>query len=100
MIQQTNQAWTPPPNLKISDWADSYRKLSPESSAESGAWKTSRAPYQREIMDSFNDPSIQRIVFMKSAQVGATEILLNVISLATPFTVDVKLKLKILASSS
>ncbi len=79
MIQQTNQAWTPPPNLKISDWADSYRKLSPESSAESGAWKTSRAPYQREIMDSFNDPSIQRIVFMKSAQVGATEILLNVI---------------------
>jgi phage terminase large subunit GpA-like protein len=30
-------------------------------------------------MDSFNDPSIQRIVFMKSAQVGATEILLNVI---------------------
>ena len=79
MIQQTSQAWTPPPNLKISDWADSYRKLSPESSAESGAWKTSRAPYQREIMDSFNDPSIQRIVFMKSAQVGATEILLNVI---------------------
>ena len=79
MIQQTNQAWTPPPNLKISDWADSYRKLSPESSAESGAWKTSRAPYQKEIMDSFNDPSIQRIVFMKSAQVGATEILLNVI---------------------
>jgi phage terminase large subunit GpA-like protein len=79
VIQQTSQAWTPPPNLKISDWADSYRKLSPESSAESGAWKTSRAPYQREIMDSFNDPSIQRIVFMKSAQVGATEILLNVI---------------------
>ena len=79
MIQQTSQAWTPPPNLKISDWADAYRKLSPESSAESGAWKTSRAPYQREIMDSFNDPSIQRIVFMKSAQVGATEILLNVI---------------------
>jgi len=30
-------------------------------------------------MDSFNDPDIQRIVFMKSAQVGATEILLNVI---------------------
>lgn len=79
MIQQTNQAWTPPPNLKISDWADAYRKLSPESSAESGSWKTSRAPYQREIMDAFNDPNIQRIVFMKSAQVGATEILLNVI---------------------
>jgi len=79
VIQETNQVWTPPPNLKISDWADRYRRLSPESSAEAGAWRTDRAPYQREIMDSFNDPDIQRIIFMKSAQVGATEILLNVI---------------------
>ena len=30
-------------------------------------------------MNTFNDPDIQRIVFMKSSQVGATEILLNVI---------------------
>ena len=79
MIKETNQTWTPPPNLKISDWADAYRKLSPESSAEAGAWRTDRAPYQREIMDAFNDPDIQRIAFIKSAQVGATEILLNVI---------------------
>jgi len=79
VIQETNKVWTPPPNLKISDWADTYRKLSPESSAEAGAWRTDRAPYQREIMDAFNDPDIQRIAFIKSAQVGATEILLNVI---------------------
>jgi phage terminase large subunit GpA-like protein len=79
VMQKTSQTWTPPPNLKISDWADRYRRLSPESSAEAGAWRTDRAPYQREIMDSFNDPDIQRIIFMKSAQVGATEILLNVI---------------------
>src|SRR6056300_856441 len=79
VIENTNQVWTPPPKLKISDWADRYRRLSPESSAEAGVWRTDRAPYQREIMDSFNDPHIQRIVFMKSAQVGATEILLNVI---------------------
>ena len=79
VIQETNQVWTPPPNLKISNWADTYRRLSPESSAEAGAWRTDRAPYQREIMDCFNDPDIQRIVFCKSAQIGATEILLNVI---------------------
>ena len=31
-------------------------------------------------MDAFNDPDIQRIaIYEKSAQVGATEILLNVI---------------------
>ena len=79
MIQALCQTWTPPKNLKISDWADNYRKLSPESSAESGAWKSDRAPYQIEIMNAFNEPNVQRIVFMKSAQVGATEILLNVI---------------------
>ena len=79
MIEKTNRIWTPPANLKISDWADRYRRLSPESSAESGQWKTDRAPYQREIMDAFNDPETQRIVWMKSSQVGATEVLLNVI---------------------
>jgi phage terminase large subunit GpA-like protein len=80
VLQKTRKTWTPPPNLKISDWADRYRKLSAESSAESGQWRTSRAEYQRDIMDAFNDPNINRIVFMKSAQVGATEILLNVIA--------------------
>jgi len=78
-MQNLKNTWTPPKNLKISDWADHYRKLSPESSAEAGQWRTDRAEYQREIMDAFNDPDIQRIIFMKSAQVGATEILLNVI---------------------
>jgi len=80
VLQKTRKTWTPPPNLKISDWADRYRKLSAESSAEAGQWRTSRAEYQRDIMDAFNDPDINRIVFMKSAQVGATEILLNVIA--------------------
>ena len=78
-MQVLRKTWTPPKNLKISDWADNYRKLSPESSAEAGQWRTDRAEYQREIMDAFNDPDIQRIIFMKSAQVGATEVLLNVI---------------------
>jgi len=53
--------------------------LSPESSAEAGQWRTSRAPYQKEIMDAFNEPNIERIVVMTSSQVGKTEILLNAI---------------------
>lgn len=72
--------WKSPSNLKISEWADSYRKLSPESSAEAGAWNTSRSPYQKEIMDVFNEPNIQRIVVMSSSQVGKTEIILNTIA--------------------
>lgn len=78
-MQQANQIWKPPQNLSISEWADNYRKLSPESSAEAGAWRTSRVPFQKGIMDVFNDPKIEQVVFAKSAQVGATEILLNII---------------------
>lgn len=69
---------TPPPNLSISEWADSFRKLSPEASAEPGQWKTSRAEYQRGIMDAFSDPGIDEVVVMTCAQVGKTEILNNV----------------------
>ena len=72
-------AWKPPTQLTVDEWADAYRKLSPESSAEAGQWHTSRLPFQREIMKTLNDPNVEEIVFMKSAQVGATEIILNII---------------------
>mgnify|MGYP003109418240 FL=1 len=71
--------WRPPPNLQVDQWADKHRKLSSESSAEAGQWRTDRVPFQREIMQVINDPSVEEIVFIKSAQVGATEILLNTI---------------------
>ncbi len=70
----------PPPVLLVSDWADRYRKLSPEASAEPGQWRTSRAPFQREIMNCINNPEVQDIAIMSSAQVGKTEILLNIIA--------------------
>lgn len=69
----------PPPILTVSQWADRYRKLSAESSAEPGQWNTDRAPYQREIMDAINDPECEEIVIMSSAQVGKTELILNII---------------------
>lgn len=70
---------TPPPDLTTSEWADVERRLSSEASAEPGRWRTDRAPYQRGIMDAINDPRINQIVVMSSAQVGKTEFLLNVI---------------------
>jgi phage terminase large subunit GpA-like protein len=69
----------PPPKLTVSEWADLYRRLSSESSSEPGQWRTDRAPYQRQIMDAINDPEVDTIVIMSSAQVGKTEILLNAI---------------------
>lgn len=69
----------PPPILTISQWADCERRLSAESSAEPGKWNTDRAPYQREIMDAINNAECEEIVIMSSAQVGKTELILNII---------------------
>lgn len=68
----------PPPKLTVSQWADKYRRLSSESSAEPGRWRTDRAPYLRDIMDAVNDPRVLEIYCQKSAQVGWTETLNNV----------------------
>lgn len=69
----------PPPKLTLSQWADRYRMLSAESSAEPGRWHTDKAPYQREIMDAIGDAHIRRVVIMCAAQLGKTELLLNIL---------------------
>jgi phage terminase large subunit GpA-like protein len=73
------QMCAPPPTLTVSQWADNYRKLSSESSAEPGQWYTDRAAFQRGIMDAINDPTIWEIWVKKSAQIGWTEIINNAI---------------------
>ena len=69
---------TPPPDLTVSEWADEFRRLSPEASAEPGRWATSRAEYQRGMMDAISDPLVEQVVFMTSAQIGKTEIINNI----------------------
>lgn len=63
----------PPPDLKLSEWADTYRQLSSEASASPGKWRTDKAPYQREIMDAITNIDIQKVVVMSAAQVGKTD---------------------------
>lgn len=69
----------PPPDLTISEWADEYRRLSSEASAEPGQWRTDRTPYMREIMDAVSDPLVEDVTIMSSAQIGKTELLLNIL---------------------
>ena len=71
------EAWLPPKRMTLSEWADNYAFLSAESSAKEGRWRT--LPYQREIMDSMTDPTVEEIVFMKSARVGFTKCLNNLV---------------------
>ncbi|HEY8948459.1 MAG TPA: phage terminase large subunit family protein [Rhizomicrobium sp.] len=64
----------PDPVLSVSEWADEYRILPSQSSAEPGEYRTDRAPFNRAIMDALSATTrYTRIVFMKSTQVGATE---------------------------
>ena len=64
----------PDPDLTVSEWADRHRMLSGRASAEPGRYRTARTPYMGEIMDRLSPgDATQRIVFMKAAQVGATE---------------------------
>ena len=72
------RAWreglTPDPLLTVSEWSDRHRMLSSKASAEPGRWRTSRTPYLKSIMDCLSPMSaVERIVFMKAAQLGATE---------------------------
>ncbi|NWH08058.1 MAG: phage terminase large subunit family protein [Alphaproteobacteria bacterium] len=64
----------PDPDLTVSEWADRHRMLASRASAEPGRYRTMRTPYMREIMDRLSPgDAAQRVVFMKAAQVGATE---------------------------
>jgi phage terminase large subunit GpA-like protein len=77
ILQKAINAAIPRHANTTSQWADKYRRLS-SSSAEKGKWKTSRAPYQREMMDVTNLYGIREIIYMTSAQVGKTEMLQNI----------------------
>lgn len=79
IIEECVKVVRPPKKLTVSEWADEYRQLSSEASAESGKWRTSRAEYQRGLMEAFSDKNIHTVVWMSSAQVGKTEVLLNII---------------------
>lgn len=64
----------PDPVLTVSEWADDKRVLNQRSAAEPGKWRTSRTPYLRQIMDDLSaHSSVERVTFMKGAQIGGTE---------------------------
>lgn len=79
LFRKLAQSFATPPDMTVSQWADEYRMLSPEASAEPGKWNTDRAPYQREIMDAVSDDRCYKVVLMTSAQIGKTETILNMI---------------------
>lgn len=82
VVKNIADVFSPPQNMPVSQWADKYRFMSAENSAESGPWKTSRTPYLKEIMDAFSDAKVRRIAVVASSQVGKSEMLLNMLGYA------------------
>lgn len=72
-LAPAREAMRPPPKIPRSEWADQFYRLSAESAATPGPWRT--LPYQREILDCFGDPRVEFLTWMKSARVGATKML-------------------------
>jgi phage terminase large subunit GpA-like protein len=85
LLRRIARRWAPPPSWTVSQWADRRRQLPRESSSEAGQWDTARAEYQRDIMDSVCDPMVERVVVKSSAQVGKSEIILNVVGYFVDF---------------
>lgn len=65
------------PKLNLWQWADKYRILTKETSAEAGNWNTSRTPYMYEPMEMIGNKTTERVIIKSSAQVGKSELILN-----------------------
>ena len=79
-IAPSVQNFKPPEELTVAEWADKYRRLSSDSAAEGGPWRTSRTPYLKEPMEAFTNPKIKRLIMVAASQVGKSELELNIIA--------------------
>jgi len=67
----------PSGTMSVSAWAEANRYV--DRGANKGRWSNRTVPFAVEIMDAFSDPDVREVVFQKSAQVGGSEILANVV---------------------
>lgn len=62
------KAWEPPPDLRISEWAEEHRRLPEASAARGGKWRNDSVPYLRGMMDACLEPGVKKIAWMKCHQ--------------------------------
>jgi phage terminase large subunit GpA-like protein len=68
----------PDSDLSLAEWSNKFRVLSQKGAAEAGPYRIERTPFLREIADCLSVKSpIQRVVFMKSSQIGGSELGFN-----------------------
>ena len=79
VVAKAMNGMLPPDDLTVTEWAENNRRLSAESAAEPGPWRTERTPYLREPMNAWTDPKVRHIVMVAASQVGKSEFMNNCI---------------------
>lgn len=78
-VPRVREAWAIPRRATPAEWAAEHRVLGEKDSSEPGRWSNLRTPYLVEPMNACADPEITDVVWMKAAQVGASEAVRNVV---------------------
>lgn len=65
--------------MNIVEWANTFRYLSSEGSAEVGKFSIERTPYLREPLEIFTEEGVVGIVLMLGSQLGKSETLNNIV---------------------
>lgn len=66
-------AMRPPPHLDLGEWTEANVRLPSTVAAQSG--RMVLMPWQREVARSIGDPRVERVTLLKSARVGATQLM-------------------------
>lgn len=66
-----------PHEMSTPEWAETFRVV--DRGNRKGKWSNATVPFLTEIMAAADDPMVREIVFMKSSQVGGTEVTNNII---------------------
>jgi phage terminase large subunit GpA-like protein len=77
MLRRLSSVLTPPERLSTTEWARRHRRMSAKASASPGKYNPDLTPWVPGMHEALDDPSVFKVVAMKSAQVAWTDGVLN-----------------------
>lgn len=72
-------ALRPPARKRLSEWVEDHRVIPTGKSSSPGPWRNARAPHLVGVMDALTDPHVERVTLMCPAQVGKSEVAINLV---------------------
>ena len=66
LLDEVRPQWAPPPDLTVSEFADAHIIVT-AGPLQSTRWRTAYAPYQRGILNAFDEPGVEHVIVRGSA---------------------------------